>query len=392
MTEPSHTPKPLKKLCVLDLSQGIAGPYCGGLFAEYGARVIKVEPPAGDWMRPLGPGRGGNSASFLYYNRGKHSLALDLKAKGATDIVLELASRSDVVIENNRPGISDRLGFGFDAVRARQPRVIYVSVSGLGQTGPDANLPLTDTVAQARSGLMSVNRGRADIPAKIDTTIIDATTGLYAFQAATMALWGDPLQREARHLDISLLQSAAAIQGPKVMEYGILGAMPQKLNAPAGSFASADGYLAISLVREADWHAVCRVIGREDYITDPNLGSFALRAPHNHELTEAVEAVFRTASTAHWIERLQGAGVLVARINDYGDWMEDGQTAATNGAPVLPVTASDSAPVVRTPGQVPNGMLCPKIGEHSRAILSEAGLGNEAIEELIQSGAVKDTG
>ena len=120
--------RPLEGLRVLDLSQGIAGPHCGGLFAEYGARVVKIEPPGGDWMRPLGPGYDDASAGFIYYNRGKESLALDLKAEGAIDIVLEFASKSDVFIENNRPGVSDRLGIGFEAVKARQPKIVYVSV------------------------------------------------------------------------------------------------------------------------------------------------------------------------------------------------------------------------------------------------------------------------
>ena len=255
--------RPLEGLRVLDLSQGIAGPHCGGLFAEYGARVVKIEPPTGDWMRPLGPGYGDRSAAFIYYNRGKESLALDLKADGAIDVVRQLAANSDVLIENNRPGVSDRLGFGFEAIKAVQPGIVYVSVSGLGQSGPDARKPLSDTVAQAYSGMMMINRGRADVPAKIDTTIIDAITGLYAFQSATMALWGNPERRQAKHIDVSLAQAAAAIQGPKILEYGIIGGMPIKLNPPAGSYQTSDGWLAMTLVREADWVAICKAISRD---------------------------------------------------------------------------------------------------------------------------------
>ncbi len=383
--------RPLANLRVLDLSQGIAGPSCGGLFAEYGARVVKIEPPAGDWMRPLGPGCEGNSASFLYYNRGKESLAIDLKADGAVEVILSLAAQSDVLIENNRPGVSERLGFGFEAVRQRNPRIVYLSVSGLGQTGPDIKVPLTDTVAQARSGLMSINRGRADVPSKVDTTIIDALTGLYAFQAATMALWGDPAARQAQHLDVSLLQSAAAIQGPKVMEYGILGRMPEKLNAPAGSYPTADGWIAISLVRETEWQTICKLIDRPD-LCEGRFATFADRAKVTAEITEELDAIFRKRRTADWTALLREAGILVSKINDFGDVIGDAQMVATLGTPLIPVTASGlTAPVVRTPGRRPHEALSPKLGEHTRRLLAEVGWDEARIAAAIASGGVAVT-
>lgn len=379
--------RPLAGLRVLDLSQGIAGPSCGGLFAEYGARVIKVEPTQGDWMRPLGAGYEEMSAGFLYYNRGKESLCIDLKAPGAVDAILKLAAQSDVLIENNRPGVSDRLGFGYDAVRAIQPSIVYLSVSGLGQTGPDAKSPLTDTVAQARSGMMSINRGRTGVPSRLDTTIIDAVTGLYAFQAATMALWPSREKREAQHVDVSLLQSAAAIQGPKVLEYGILGETIEKLNAPAGSFPSSDGWFAISLVREAQWQTICAIIERPD-LCQGRYATFADRAKVVGELTEILDEIFRTRTTAEWVDDMRAEGILITAINDYGSWLEDAQTKATDAAPHLNVTRHDRAPVARTPGQPNNELLSPKLGQHSREILTEAGLGEDAIDTLIAAGSV----
>lgn len=380
--------RPLEGLRILDLSQGIAGPSCGGLFAEYGARVIKVEPTGGDWMRVLGPGYGDRSAGFIYYNRGKESLALDIKAPGAVDIVLELAARSDVFIENNRPGVSHRIGLGFDAVKARQPRIVYVSISGLGQVGPDAQRPLSDTVAQARSGIMAINRGRADAPSRIDTTVVDATTGLYAFQCATMALWGDPTSREARHLDISLMQSAAALQGPKILEYGIVGHMPEKLNSPAGSYPTADGWFAVTLVHESSWPAICKAIGRDDLCADPRFGSFLDRAKNNTVLTELLDEIFREHSTKHWVDILTTEGVLASPVNDYGDWLDDPQTRATRGAPLSAVTGSVSAAVPRTPGCVPFDRLSPRLGEHSRKILDETGIAAAEIERMLAAGTV----
>ncbi len=380
--------RPLQGLRVLDLSQGVAGPSCGGLFAEYGARVIKIEPVTGDWMRPLGPGFDDRSAGFLYYNRGKQSLALDLKCTGALEVVLALAQRSDVLIENNRPGVSERLGFGFEAVRARQPHIVYLSVSGLGQVGPEAQRPLSDTVAQARSGLMQINRGRADAPGRIDTTIIDSTTGLYAFQCATMALWGDPAQRQACHLDVSLMQSAAALQGPKILEYGIQGHMPRKLNSPAGSYPTADGWFALTLVHESSWPAICGAIGRADLAADLRFASFGQRARHHDELTAILDAIFRERDTAHWVSTLTAAGVLASPINDYGDWLADPQTRASAGAPPMDLGGPHPAPVPRTPGRAPFEAACPRLGEHSRRLLAEAGVPPAEVDRMLAAGAV----
>ena len=380
--------RPLEGLRVLDLSQGIAGPHCGSLFAEYGARVVKIEPPAGDWMRPLGPGYDDASAGFIYYNRGKESLALDLKAEGAIDIVLEFASKSDVFIENNRPGVSDRLGIGFEAVKARQPKIVYVSVSGLGQTGPQAQKPLSDTVAQAHSGMMMINRGRADVPSKIDTTVVDAVTGLYAFQSASMALWGDPAKRDARHVDVSLAQSAAALQGPKILEYGIVGGSPAKLNPPAGSYPTADGWLALTLVRESDWHAICRALRREDLMENQKYDSFENRAANIAELTGLLDEILQTETTEEWASRLTAEGVLASPINNYGQWLEHPQTQGTDAAPVFPVAPAGDGPVPRTPGRTSNTRLSPQLGQHSRELLAEAGMQAERIEQLIASGSV----
>ncbi|MFT5444861.1 MAG: CoA:oxalate CoA-transferase [Gammaproteobacteria bacterium] len=379
---------PLKDLRVLDLSQGIAGPCCGGLFAEYGARVIKIEPTGGDWMRALGPGFDDRSAGFMYYNRGKESLALDLKHAGALDVVLAHAERADVLIENNRPGVTERLGFGFEAVKARQPRIVYVSISGLGREGPEAQRPLSDTVAQARSGFMQINRGRADAPGKVDTTLIDATTGLYAFQCASMALWGDPAHRQARHVDVSLLQSAAALQGPKILEYGILGHMPEKLNSPAGGYPTANGWIAVTLVQESGWPAICKAIGHEELINEPRFTTFAERARHSDELTAILDNIFRAHDTSHWVDVLTAERVLASPINDYGDWLADPQTQATTSAPDSPLRGDRPGPVARTPGRVPFNAPSPHLGEHSRQLLEEAGVASATIDEMLSAGAI----
>lgn len=382
------TTRPLKGLRVLDLSQGVAGPHCGGLFAEYGADVTKLEPPTGDWMRVLGAGYDGRSGSFIYYNRGKKSLCLDLKSQGAADIVLALAANSDVVIDNNRPGVSDRLGIGFAALKARNPKVIVVAVSGFGLEGPDSRRPLSDTIAQALSGFMSMNCGRAGVPAKVDMTLIDCLTGLYAFQAATMALWGDPGQREAQQLDISLVQSAAAIQGAKVLEYSVHGKIPDKINAPAGSYKASDGWLALTLVREADWSSICKTFGQLDLAIDPRFATFNDRAAHTDDLTKIVDDIIATRTVAEWVSLLRENGVLAGPINDYGQWLDDPQTAAIEGAPHFAVATNVDAPIVRTPGHGHHTDLSPHLGQHSREILTEAGVSEADITRMLANGSV----
>ena len=229
-------PGPLAAITVLDMSQGIAGPSCGCYFAEHGARVIKIEPPDGDWIRHLGTRIDGMSSQTIAYNRGKESLALDLRKPEGRDIALKLAERADVVIESARPGVFERLGLGFEAIKARNPDVIYVSVSGWGQSGPNRERPMVDAVGQAFSGLMSVIRSREGAPVKIDATLIDAITGLYAFQATTMALWDRAKGSGAKHIDISLLQASAHMQAPNILEYGFVGRPPGLLNPPAGNY------------------------------------------------------------------------------------------------------------------------------------------------------------
>ena len=382
------TTHPLAGLRVLDLSQGVAGPHCGGLFAEYGAEVIKIEPPEGDWMRVLGAGYDGRSGSFIYYNRGKRSLCLDLKSDGAVDIVLDLAAHCDVVIDNNRPGVSDRLGIGFNALKSRNPKVIVVAVSGFGLEGPNSRRPLSDTIAQAVSGFMSINCGRAGVPAKVDMTLIDCITGLYGFQAATMALWGEPAKREARCLDISLVQSAAAIQGAKVLEYSALGRTPGKINAPAGSYKASDGWLAMTLVREVCWQRICTGLERPDLAADPRFVTFTDRAANTDELTAILDMIIATRTRGEWVARLIDNGVLAGPINDYGEWVNDPQTAAVNGAPELTVAPGINAPVVRTPGHGSHDAASPYLGQHSREILAEAGVAPERIDDMLSAGAV----
>ena len=379
---------PYQGVTVLDLSQGIAGPHCGMLLAAYGARVIKVEPRGGDWMRTLGSRVGEFSAHAIAYNVGKRSIALDLKHDRGRSLVLRIAEQADVMIESFRPGVARRLGVGFDDVKAINPRIIYLSVSGFGQTGPDAERPCTDTVSQAFSGLISINTGRDGIPHRLDTTIIDAITGLYAFQSVSAALHGRQSETEGCHLDISLLQCAAAIQASKIIEYHLEQGAPLALNAPGGCYRTEDGWIAITLLREAEFVRLCEALELPELCVDPRFASFATRSEYNEELTRRIQDRIRNRSTEDWVEHFTRCEVLCKKVNDYGDWLAHPQVRATNSAPKVSVLGSSAVPLPVVPGRGAMQQPPPRIGEHGREILAEVGFTPAEIDALIADGVV----
>jgi crotonobetainyl-CoA:carnitine CoA-transferase CaiB-like acyl-CoA transferase len=232
---PTHD-APYRGLRVLDFGQGVASPYCAMLLAVYGADVIKVEPPEGDWSRRLGTSYGTHSTLSAVYNRGKRSLCLDLKSEKGLEIARRLAAESDVFIEGFRPGVAARLGLGYDLLSHTNPGLIYLSVSGFGQSGPYASRPCTDSVAQAFSGLVAVNVGNDDVPHRVGTTISDIGTGVYAFQAISTALFARATVGKGRWIDVSLTQSTAALLGHKLAEHVLERGSPRALNVPAGTY------------------------------------------------------------------------------------------------------------------------------------------------------------
>ncbi len=380
---------PLASLRILDMSQGIAGPSCAGHFAEFGAHVVKIEPPEGDWMRPLGSRVAGTSPQAVTYNRGKQSLAIDLKTPQGRDIALQLAARSHVAIESARPGVMERLGLGFQALKAVRPEIIYVSISGFGQTGPNREAPLVDALAQAKSGLMSVMRSRDGAPVKMDATLIDAITGLYAFQAASMALWGRQPGSDARHIDISLMQAAAHIQAPNILEWDYVGKAPGVLNPPAGNYRTKDGFLVLTTVNEAQFKGIFRAIGQPEIASDARFATIAARKANLADLRALVDAALATRTTAEWIPVFAKEGALASAISTYGDWLADDHAKAVGSAPAYTFGTGETARIPHLPGQPPNTAPVPGIGEHSREVLAELGLARGDIEALIASGVVR---
>jgi len=383
---------PLSAITVLDMSQGIAGPSCGGYFAEHGARVIKIEPPEGDWMRHLGTRIDGMSSQAIAYNRGKESLAIDLRKPEGRDVALKLAERAEVAIESARPGVFERLGLGFEALKARNPDIIYVSVSGWGQRGPNRERPMVDTIGQAVSGFMSAARSREGAPVKVDVPFIDAFTGLYAFQAASMALWGKAKGSGARHIDISLMQAAAHVQAPNILEYGFVGRPPGLLNPPAGNYRTKDGWIAITLVNQAQFEGICRAISRADVITDARFTTVAGRKENVAALRAILDEALTTRTTAEWVGLFEKEGALASGINTYSDWLTDPHVQAVEAAPYYALADGGKVPLPHLPGQRRYDAPVPTVGQHTRALLAEVGMGSKAIDRLLASQLARQGG
>jgi crotonobetainyl-CoA:carnitine CoA-transferase CaiB-like acyl-CoA transferase len=387
---------PYRGLRVLDFGQGVASPYCAMLLGAYGADVIKVEPPEGDWSRRLGTTYGKHSTLSAVYNRGKRSLCLDLKSKKGIEIARSLAVGSDVFIEGFRPGVAARLGLGYAHLSKDNPGLIYLSVSGFGQSGPYAARPCTDSVAQAFSGLVSVNVGNDKVPHRVGTTISDIGTGVYGFQAIATALFARATVGTGRWIDVSLAQSTAALLGHKLAEYVLEGGAPRALNVPAGSYQTLDGWLMVTLVTEPQYQRLCAAIGRDDLAADPRFADFAKRSDFADELIRQMRDVFLTRTTECWLARLQAADVICERILSPADWLYDEHVEITKASVSTDTPGVGLVHAARTPGTFglseDSLRAAPDIGQHTVEILSDAGYSRDAIDAFITQGAVRAAG
>jgi crotonobetainyl-CoA:carnitine CoA-transferase CaiB-like acyl-CoA transferase len=388
---PTHE-APYRGLRVLDFGQGIASPYCAMLLGVYGADVIKVEPPEGDWSRYLGTTYGNHTTLSAVYNRGKRSLCLDLKHEQGIAIAQRLARDCDVLIEGFRPGVAARLGIGYEKLVRDNPGLIYLSVSGFGQSGPYAKRPGSDSVAQAFSGLVSINVGTDGTPHRVGTTISDVVTGVYAFQAIATTLFSRAAVGTGRWIDVNLCQSTAALLGHKVAEYILEGGAPRALNVPAGTYQTQDGWMMVTLVNEPQYKRLCAAIERDDLASDPRFADFAKRADFADALILQMREVFLTQPTEAWLSRLHAADIIAERILNPGEWLRNVHVEATKAAVCQDTHGVGPVYTPRTPGiasfSEDNLRPAPDVGQDSCEVLLEAGLDHAFIDELINLGAV----
>jgi CoA:oxalate CoA-transferase len=329
-------PGPLAGLLVVDLTRVLAGPFCTMVLADLGARVIKVEAPGGDDARRIGPFIDGESAYFTSLNRGKQSIALDLKDAADRTVFEKLLARADVLCENFRPGVLTRLGYGWEKLHARHPRLVLASTSGFGQTGPYAGRPAYDIVVQAMGGVMSLTGHPGSPPTRVGSSLGDITAGLFTAVGIQAALLERERSGSGRRVDVSMLDAQVATLENAIARYGATGEVPGPMGsrhpsiAPFEALATANGHIVIAAGNDALFAVLCEELERSELAHDPRFASNELRRRNVAELSALLEAALAARSASEWIERLLAAGVPCGPLNDVAAVMADPQVAARN--------------------------------------------------------------
>ncbi len=324
---------PLAGVRVVEFCQVLAGPYCGMLLADLGAEVIKVEPPEGDMMRQWPPISEGYSENFASINRNKRSVVLDLKDPAQKAAARQLILSADVVLENNRPGVMDRLGLGYESFRAEKPSLVYCSISAFGQSGPRSGEGGFDVTVQAMSGIMSVTGEPDGAPVKCGVPVSDVGTGLYAALTVVSILRRVAGGGPGAHVDASMLGCSLGMAALQTSEFFGTGNDPKKLgsahprNAPYQAFKCADGHFVIAAGNNKLWEAVTQVVGRPDLFADPRFATTQLRAANQVALKDLLEIEFAKHGVDHWLVAFEKAGVPQGRINTYSQILADPQVA-----------------------------------------------------------------
>ena len=328
---------PLAGITVIDLSRILAGPYCTFLMAELGARVIKVEPPGrGDDAREYGPFVNGRSTYFASVNRGKESIALDLKSPADKRIFEALLARADVLVENFRPGTMEKLGYGWESLHPRYPRLIYAAASGFGHTGPYAHYPAYDMVVQGLGGIMSITGHPGQPPVRIGMSIGDIGAGLYTTVAVNAALVHREKTGEATKVDIAMFDCQLALLENAIMRYTVTGTVPGPLGArhpsitPFEAFATADGAMIIAAGNDTLYLKLCDALNRPDLAAAPEYKTNDLRNRNQAKLKSEIESELRKQPTSAWIALIERAGIPCGPINTVAQALAHPQVAARN--------------------------------------------------------------
>ncbi|WP_458083574.1 CaiB/BaiF CoA transferase family protein [Streptomyces malaysiensis] len=403
---PPAAPPLLDGIRVLDLTNVLAGPFAGYQLALHGADVLKVElPESGDLARQLGADRALSEdllgASFLAQNAGKRSLTLNLKHESGRDVLLRAVREHDVLLENFRPGVMERLGVGWEVLRRANPRLIYCAVSGFGQIGPLRARPAYDQIVQGLSGMMSVT-GTAEVnPLRAGFPVADTLGGMAAAYAVAAALVRRERTGAGAFLDVSMLEAALTAMGWVTSNYLITGRPPRPMGnenftaAPSGTFRTADGHLNIAANRQQQFATLCRLIGREDLLDDSRFAHPADRRAHRERLREEIEQALSSRTAKEWEEVLSDAGVPAARVLSVPEALGLEQLAARDFVRSLPFPGGHDRPlrVLGSPVHIDGEPATtaeppPLLGEHTDQVLAELGYSPEEIDTFKKTGAV----
>jgi itaconate CoA-transferase len=390
---------PLEGITVVALEQAVAAPFATRQLADLGARVIKIERPGvGDFARSYDTTVKGMASHFVWLNRSKESLTLNLKEDGAKGVLDRLLGRADVFVHNLAPGATERLGFGVGRLREEQPRLIICGISGYGTTGPYRGKKAYDLLVQCETGLVSIT-GTPETPSKVGISAADIAAGMYAYTGILTALYMRERTGEGAAFEVSLLEALGEWMGFPAYFTAYGGSQPPRTGAshaaiaPYGPFEAGDGKAVfLGLQNEREWVTFCEaVLGRLELATDPRFDSNSRRVENGEELDEAIEGAFEDLSSEEVISRLDGARIANARMRTVQEFLDHPQLEARGrwrevGSPVGPLRAL-VPPVTMEGVQSAMGPI-PELGEHTDAILKELDVGSEAVASLREAGAV----
>lgn len=389
---------PLDGVRVIDISAVLSGPLAGGILADQGADVIKVEALDGDIVRRMGGKPDGVTAGFVTANRGKRSIAVDVKTPDGLGIVKDLLRDADVLIQNFRPGAIERMGLGEPVVRELNPKIVYLSISGFGETGPYAHKRVYDPVIQSLSGLADIQRDRqTGRPMMIRTVIPDKTTGLTAAQAVTAALFARERTGKGQHIRVAMIDAMLSLAWAEGMAaYTVVG---NEDNVPPETrpdliYQTQDGYITAGAVSDAEWQGMCRALGKEEWLTDERFDTPSGRVRNATERLKLTAQVLATRESGYWLPRLDAEGVPSAPVLSRRELLTHEQIVANEliqemhqpGIGLIrqarpPARFSETAPAIGGPA--------PHLGEHTASILGELGRSSDEIDALVQQGVVK---
>ena len=380
---------------ILDFSHALAGPYCTLLLSDYGAQVYKLESREGDMGRGWGPPfAGGESSFFLGLNRGKLGISINLKEPEGLDLCLRLIDKMDVLIENFRPGAMERLGLGYAAVHARNPRLVYCSISGYGQAGPSRDEAAMDLVVQSSSGLLSITGTDQGESVRCGYGVTDVTAGMFAVIGVLLALRARETTGAGQYVDVAMQDAMISTMSSNYMSYLGSGIIPQPMGTsfptvvPYCAFATRDRDISIAVGSEKLWAAFCKAIGRKDLEQHPDFASNALRIRNRAALQAVLSEVFLTRNAAEWLERLQAAGIPGSLVRNFEEVVSHPQCEERQMFPVMNHPTAGAHRVTGTPVKLsatPGHPTAPAplLAEHTRSILADCfGLDDSTLDDL----------